>query len=415
MHILFVDDSRAVSLPTIAFLEQQGHRVTYARNGLEAIACFKTEQPDLILMDVVMPEMDGMEATRHIKALSGERWTPLIMMTGLNEREDLVRGLEVGADDYLTKPIVHEILVARIASMERIAQIQNRLFGILDNVHEGIITIDGKGIVGSYNKAAEQIFGYTAQEVAGRNVSMLMPAPYQDEHDDYLARYQHEGNPRVIGVGRKVSGLRKNGEIFSMHLAVTELQHSKGRHFIGLVRDISVEEAARQRVEYLARHDVLTGLPNRSQFNEALAQACEAAAHRPSAVLFIDLDGFKPINDQLGHEAGDQALITVAKRMRRAVKEGDFVARLGGDEFVAILAGIFQPERALAVGQRLLDSIKPPMSLLGHTCQLGASIGVALVPSQGMTPTEVLTLADHAMYAAKRAGKGRVIMAEKPR
>jgi len=413
MHILFADDSRAVSLPIIAFLEQEGHRVTYARNGAEALERFMADPPDLILMDVVMPEMDGMEATRRIKALGSERWIPLIMMTGLEAKEDLVRGMEAGADDYLTKPIVPEILAARIGSMQRIAQIQSRLFGILDNVYEGIITIDGKGTISTFNKGAERIFGYAPEETIGRNVMMLMPAPYHEEHDGYLARYQREGTPRVIGIGRKVRGLRKNGETFAMRLAVTEVQYASERQFVGLVQDISVEEEAQQKVEYLAKHDALTGLPNRAQFNDALAQACQAAPQQPSAVLFIDLDGFKPINDGYGHEAGDQALITVARRLRHTIKEGDFVARLGGDEFVAIFTGVSLPEQAMAVGQRILDAITPPMDLLGHTCKLGASIGAALMPSQGTAPTEVLILADHAMYAAKRAGKGRVTLAEK--
>ncbi len=412
MHILLADDSRAISLPIIAFLEQQGHRVTYARNGLEALEFFNVEHPDLILMDVMMPEMDGMEATRRIKALGGERWIPLIMMTGLESKEDLVLGIEAGADDYLTKPIVPEILAARIGSMQRIAMIQNRLFGILDNVYEGIITIDAQGIVSAFNKGAERIFGYDANEVIDCNVSMLMPSPYHEEHDGYLARYQREGKPRVIGIGRKVRGRCKNGETFAMRLAVTEIKYAEGRQFIGLVQDISVEEEAQQKVEYMAKHDALTGLPNRAQFNEALAHACRVSAEQPSTVLFIDLDGFKPINDGLGHEAGDQALIAVAQRLRHTLKEGDFVARLGGDEFVAIFADIGQPEQALAAGQRLLDAITPPMDLLGNTCKLGASIGAALIPSQGNTPTEVLTLADHAMYAAKRAGKGRVTLAE---
>jgi diguanylate cyclase (GGDEF)-like protein/PAS domain S-box-containing protein len=363
-------------------------------------------------MDVVMPVMDGIEATRRIKALGGTRWIPIMLMTGLSSNEEVVAGLDAGADDYLIKPIVFEILQARIQSMQRIATMQDSLFGILDNVYEGILTIDEEGRIQSYNRAAEIIFGYTATEVMGRNVNMLMPAPYAAEHDGYLARYQREGAPRVIGIGRKVRGLRKDGEVFPMRLAVTEIKRGDGKRFIGLVSDISTEEASRERIEFLALHDALTGLPNRAQFNARLEALCAKPCDGLHAVLFLDLDGFKPINDTLGHEAGDEALRVAAHRLRHDLATNDFVARLGGDEFVAVCQGIASADAALAIGNRLLAAIAQPMTLLGTPSRMGASIGIALLPQHGRTATDILTAADHAMYAAKRHGKGQVMLAE---
>jgi diguanylate cyclase (GGDEF)-like protein/PAS domain S-box-containing protein len=407
MYILLAEDSKSTALPVIAFLEQAGHQVTHVTDGQAAVHAFVARPPDMVLMDVVMPVMDGIDATRRIKALGGTRWIPVMLMTALSSRDEVVAGLQAGADDYLIKPIVFEILQARIQSMQRIATMQDSLFGILDNVYEGIITIDERGRIQSYNQAAERIFGATTAAVMGQNVNMLMPDPYAAEHDGYLDRYQREGTPHIIGTGRKVHGLRKNGEVFPMRLAVTEIRRDSGRLFIGLVSDISNEEAARERIEFLALHDILTGLPNRAQFNARIETLCAQPGVSMHALLFLDLDGFKPINDTLGHEAGDEALRIAAHRLRHDLAAEDFVARLGGDEFVAICHDIASADAALAIGNRLLAAISQPMTLLGTSRRMGASIGIALLPQHGHTASEVLTAADHAMYEAKRAGKNR--------
>jgi diguanylate cyclase (GGDEF)-like protein/PAS domain S-box-containing protein len=412
VRILFAEDSKAVAKHVIAFLEQEGHSVTHVENGLAAVQAFAAEFPDLVLADIVMPVMDGIEATRQIKALAGRRWIPVMLMTSLAAHDEVVAGLRAGADEYLTKPIIPEILKARIQSMERIATMQDSLLGILDNVYEGVLTIDKQGRIQSYNRAAESIFGYTAKEVMGQNVSMLMPAPYAAEHDGYLSRYQKEGTPRVIGIGRKVRGLRKNGETFPMRLAVTEVRRGHDRIFIGLVSDISTEEAARERIEFLALHDALTSLPNRAQFNARLEALCANPGEGMHAVLFLDLDGFKPINDTLGHDAGDEALKIAAHRLRRSLAAEDFVARLGGDEFVAICHNIASADAAVAIGNRLLAAIAHPMNLLGSNCKMGASAGIALLPQHGSSASDVLTAADHAMYSAKRQGKNRCALAQ---
>ena len=410
MNILFAEDTRSIALPTIALLEQEGHRVKHVDDGQAAVEAFISAPPDLVLMDIVMPKMDGIKATRHLKAQCGPRWIPIILLTALSAHEEIIAGLEAGADDYLIKPTPPEILLARIRSMQRIASMQESLLGILDNVFEGILTIDTQGLIQSFNRAAEKIFGYRSAEVMGKNISMLMPAPYAEAHDGYIARYLREGTPHIIGIGRKVEGLRKNGEIFQMRLAVTEAPGNRGeRMFIGLVSDISTEEAARARIEYLAHYDPLTELPNRASFNARLEALC--AQDKAAALFFIDLDGFKPINDTLGHEAGDEALKIVAHRLRHSLANTDFVARLGGDEFVAICPDAAEIASARTIGERLLTAIAQPMTLHGAPSRLGASIGIALFPRDGREASFLLTAADHAMYAAKRKGKGQLAFA----
>ncbi|MDD5176190.1 MAG: PAS domain S-box protein [Sterolibacterium sp.] len=247
MQILLADDSKITALPLSAYLERQGHAVTYVENGRAAVEAYRQSPPDLVLMDVMMPEMDGIEATRRIKALGGARWVPVLLITSLSDQGEIIKGLDAGADDYLVKPLVAELLDARIRSMQRIASMQDSLFGILNNVNDAIVTIDEAGKIRSYNIAAERIFGYGATEVIGANVSMLMPSPYTEEHDGYLARYLRERTPHIIGIGRKLPGRRKNGESFSMLLSVTEVQTGQGYQFIGVVRDISEKEMARKK------------------------------------------------------------------------------------------------------------------------------------------------------------------------
>ena len=411
--ILVADDDPVAIAPAIALINKCGHRVVHVRNGKDAVAAYVAERPDMVLMDVMMPEMDGIEATRAIRQMVGERWVPLLMLTSMDSKQNMLDGLEAGADDYLAKPIDIDILYARMSGFQRIAMLQRQMHSIVDNAFEGIITIDGHGIVGTFNPAAETIFGYAAVEVVGKNISMLMPSPDREMHDGYIERYLKEGAPRIIGKGRKVTGLRKNGEQFPMQLFVTIVRQPSGVQFIGMVRDITREEEERQKVEYLAHYDALTGLPNRKTFQDALEAACACARGgvQPCALLFIDLDGFKTINDKYGHDVGDEALVTVSRRMRHSLAHEDMIARLGGDEFVVVLQNVADTETAGAVATRLIDVVGQPMELKGNACQMGASIGIALTPAHALGPDDLLTLADNAMYEAKRFGKNRFVVA----
>lgn len=408
MHILFAEDSRMMATPVIKALEDEGHSITHVFDGVAAVESYIANIPDLVLMDVEMPNMNGIEAVSKIRSLPSKKWVPIMMLTGLASTEDLIRALEAGADDYLTKPVAMEVLAARMRSKQRIVDLQNSLYGVLDNVHEGILTIDERGMVQRFNLAAEKIFGYAPAEVLGLNVKMLMPEPYKSQHDGYLHNYLSTHNPKVIGIGRKVEGRRKNGEIFPMYLAVTKVDNPHGVQFIGLVRDIAEEEEARQRIEFLALNDSLTGLANRASFNQQLsACVCDGM---PFALLFIDIDGFKPVNDNFGHDVGDQVLIAIAQRMRSVVAEHDFIARLGGDEFVIILKGVATPADVEKAGSRILAKIGEPMNCSGNDCNVGASIGAALYPSHGRNEETILNAADNAMYLAKKGGKNRVVM-----
>lgn len=285
---------------------------------------------------------------------------------------------------------------------------QHQLQSIIHNVMDGIITINEVGEIQGFNPAAEQIFGYSQQEALGKNLKMLMPEPEQSAHDSYLDRYLHSGQPRILGVrGREVTAVRKNGEKFPMELSASEMMLGGHRYFIGIVRDITERKQAEQKIAHLAHYDYLTDLPNRALFLDILDHSVALAKRnqRKLAVLFLDLDGFKQINDTLGHDAGDQLLKGVSKRLCATIRDSDTVARVGGDEFILVLDNIGSDESAAQVANKIIAVLSEPFELKGQQCRVGGSIGIALFPDGAEYAENLVKQADEAMYLAKQSGK----------
>ena len=286
MKVLAVDDNRTNLHILQVFLKKLGHQVITAENGEEAVQLFASEQPDIVLLDIMMPVMDGFEAARQIKAMTKERWTPVIFLSALNRDENLVEGLEAGADDYLTKPINFVVLEAKLRSMQRSLRMQqdsidalNRLKAISDNVFEAIITIDEKGAIVTVNHAVERLFGWQPAEISGKNISMLMPEPYHSEHDGYLAKFLNGGVPQIIGREREVVALRKDGSQFPITLGISEVMLDNQRMFIGVVRDISERKQVEQELK--ANAEQLQNYFNQTQSEQQLAmRLMELQLHR---------------------------------------------------------------------------------------------------------------------------------------
>jgi diguanylate cyclase (GGDEF)-like protein/PAS domain S-box-containing protein len=415
LNILLADDSKSVGHFISEYLRSTGHQVTYVESGEAAVTAFKAQAFDLVLMDVVMPGIGGLEAVNQIKAIPTATWVPIIIITGLNAEEDILSGHMAGADDYMVKPVKPMTLDIRIRSMMRIAAIQRSSTAVIDNVIEGIIQIDRVGRISRFNKAAENIFGYAEAEVLGKNVNMLMPPPYKEAHDNYLANYVATGQAKIIGIGRVVTGLRKNGETFPMHLGVTEAATPEGKFFIGLVRDMTVEERMQRQIEHMATHDALTGLPNRNECWKRLEEryALRNDRHGPAecSVFYCDLDGFKQVNDQYGHAAGDAVLKEASRRMKEVLFVRDFIARIGGDEFVAIIDGLQDNEKAAALAQRMIEAVSRLIVTPEGQYQVGISIGIAHSCKYPESVEALINAADGAMYVAKRDGKGTVTQA----
>ncbi len=271
---------------------------------------------------------------------------------------------------------------------------------------EGIIIIDERGVIETFNPSAERMFGYQAAEVTGKNVSMLMPEPHARKHDSYLAHYVQTGQARVIGRPREVMALRKDGSEFPIELNLIEIHIGGERCFTGIIRDVTDRKQAVAHILHLAHHDVLTDLPNRTLFYDRLRQAISIAKRERHelALLFLDLDGFKNVNDTLGHDAGDEVLKHTAARIKHCVRESDTVARIGGDEFTVMLPRIKDKADAATVADKIIAAMAADFHLRRSEqgVRIGISIGIAIYPHDAGELDALIKAADTAMYDAKR-------------
>ncbi|MBW7899870.1 MAG: diguanylate cyclase [Rhodocyclaceae bacterium] len=279
---------------------------------------------------------------------------------------------------------------------------------IFDTAVDGIITIDRHGTMLSVNPSVTRLFGWAPEELIGQDVKMLMPEPNRSMHGQYLKNYLDGGPAKVIGIGRETAAQRKDGSIFPIRLAVGEVRSDKQLTFVGFITDISEQKRIAQLLEREATHDALTDLPNRRRLSLVLPRSIARADRSGElfALLFIDLDGFKKINDDLGHEAGDELLKEVALRLSGIVRRTDLVARLAGDEFVILLEGLRAEDEARQMAESVLARLCQPTDLGGRAVSVGASVGMAFYRKGcGLSPEELLHQADQAMYKVKRCGK----------
>lgn len=246
IRVMVVDDTAANRSLLEAFLRKLGFQYLAAHDGRAALELFERERPDMILMDLMMPEMDGFEATRRIRQLQGGRWVPIVIMSALTSEQDVVAGLEAQADDYLVKPVSFAVFSAKLRAMVRLLAAQRsledaleRMSAVSNGVIDGIIAMDQGGRIQSANPAAGRIFGYPPEELVGQKVTVLMPEPYRSEHDGHLARFLESGHGSALGTLRELTGRRANGECFPLEIGVSRIHLAEGPAFIGVVRDIT--------------------------------------------------------------------------------------------------------------------------------------------------------------------------------
>jgi len=310
----------------------------------------------------------------------------LVLSTNISEVQDMALALE--------------FMRGKLVSREReIALHAARQSAVLDTADEGIITLDEQCDIQSLNPAAGKIFGYGKEELIGTSFSrLLIPT-------DIQRFISSDGRPISLSQ-QELTGLRKTGEIFFLLLSVTEGNVSDTRFFTVLARDNSERHIFESELEFLATHDTLTGLPNRTLLYDRLQQAITqcARAKKLVAILFIDLDRFKSINDTLGHAAGDSVLKEVSIRLRDCLREGDSVARNGGDEFTVVLPMLNDTGDASVIAQKVLATLAQPFKLNSKDYFIGGSIGISLYPNDGSDVDNLLRNADTAMYQAKTSG-----------
>lgn len=306
-------------------------------------------------------------------------------------------------------------LVADLVSSERAAREAIRLWrgsedhvrAVLENVDEGIVTMSEMGIIETINPACERLFGYSESDLKGKNIAILMPEPHRSQHGDYLKHYRETGEARIIGSGRELVARRRDGSEFPIDLRVSEFILDGQRRFIGTIRDTSGRKAIENRMHHMATHDALTNLPNRTLIQIRMEQLIRRAGRNGQffAVMFVDLDHFKVVNDSLGHDAGDQLLCLVARRLTDLLRAEDTVGRLGGDEFIVIAANLVTPLDASLIAEKLIKALSTPYVVEGRSLTIGASIGVALYPQDGRSVDTLLKHSDMAMYQAKSTGR----------
>ena len=291
-------------------------------------------------------------------------------------------------------------------TQDKLLEIQEELTAVIQHAIDGIISMSESGEIHGFNPAAEMIFGYARQEVLGKNVNMLIPQPVQGGQDG--KGDAKSGLDWITGRrGREVTATRANGDRFPLELSASEMMLHGQRYFVGIVRDITDRKLAEQKIMHLAHHDQLTGLPNRALFFDRLKQSIQLAKRngQREAVMFLDLDGFKRVNDTLGHDAGDLLLQEVAHRLQRILRSSDTVARVGGDEFTFVLNNIEEDENAGMIAKKIIAVLSEPFGLNGQQCQVGGSIGISIFPDDGHDFEALLKQADEAMYRAKQRGK----------
>ncbi|MCK7460166.1 GGDEF domain-containing phosphodiesterase [Idiomarina aminovorans] len=277
---------------------------------------------------------------------------------------------------------------------------------ILDNLVDGVITIDSKGIIQGFSKPAERIFGYQASDVIGTNVKILMPQPYRREHDQYLKNYNKTGKKKIIGIGREVIGARKDGSTFPIELAVSETDTPNGKRFIGMVRDITQQKKAAEKIEFLSHYDELTRLPNRTRLIE---QVETWGAEAKITVACINIDYFRRINSVLGESVGDEVLAVVAERIKLNVDANALLAKDLADKFIVAFTHAHCPEQAsLAQIQSLLPLMREPVQTShSHKIHVTVSIGIATL-NKGTNSNHALVNAESALASAKAQGRNRL-------
>ena len=417
--VLVADDDPVMRLLMLEMLGQVGLDAIEAEDGIKAVAHFQGMHPDLILMDVDMPNMDGFTACREIRRLESSAAVPIIMVTGGDDIEAVTHAYEVGATDFVSKPINWPILGHRVLYVLRasdaivrlrMADAHNR--AVLAAIPDTFFRLNRDGFYLDYEPGHERhgrdaIAPFPTEACIGKHITEVLPKDIADRLLEQMHSVIDTGQIRSVDYELQRFGVVQH---FEARLVTT------GTTVLGLVRDISERKRTEEQIRRLAYCDSLTGIPNRQAFLETLERELHRSksGNKKFAVLFMDLDAFKRINDTLGHNVGDHLLKIVSERLRETIRPSDLVsrgengsnlARLGGDEFTILIPDLERVENALNVAHRVKEAMRRPFLIEGHEIFVTASIGISLFPEDGDDCNSLLKFADTAMYHAKNCGK----------
>ena len=424
--ILIADDDPLARLFVKNALEPAGMVVLEATGGKDALAKFEAIGPDLVILDIMMPDMDGYLTCSRIRSLPRGKRVPILVLTGLDDAQSIGQAYQHGATDFITKPVNATILCHHVRYMLR----TNNVLHALIRSESRLELAQRIARIGNWDWNPKTNRFAMSNELC--RLVGVRPQDFAGTFEAFLALVHADDRSMVTGALQKLVGqhtpcdidhriVLPNGTDFVIHLQAEGVREEETDEItvIGTAQDITERKQAERAIHQLAYYDSLTGLANRVLFKDRLSNALSYAErhHQHLATLFIDLDRFKIINDTLGHTVGDRLLTHVAERLSESVRQSDSVsrhadnepthalARLGGDEFTILLTALPQPEDAGRVARRILESLAHPFSIEGHEIFISASIGISIFPSDGSTVEALLKNADTAMYHAKEQGR----------
>jgi diguanylate cyclase (GGDEF)-like protein/PAS domain S-box-containing protein len=423
--ILIVDDEERNRRLLDVLLRAEGYITQIAANAEDALACIARSAPDLILLDVMMPGMDGYQLATLLKADPATLSIPIIMLTAQVDRSVRISGLKAGAEEFLTKPFESTELSLRVRNLLRLKAFSDFLkhhsvlleeqvlartadlhrFRVAMDATADAITLVSRATMRfvEVNATACRMLGYTREQMLEMRPEQLFTGVARLLEKEYEALIGGD----TAGELKEVLVRRQDGS----HLLVEVRRHAQrsGEDWIivGVLRDITERKDAERRLTQLAHYDPLTDLPNRTLFYKNLLRILARASDRgwSVALLCIDLDHFKNVNDARGHLQGDELLRQVSRRLVECVRTRDSIARLGGDEFAIVLVSRGSEQRAQVVAERVRAVLRAPFALNGLQVAVSASVGIALYPEDAGNSETLVKYADTAMYQAKRAGR----------
>ncbi|MCP5155559.1 MAG: EAL domain-containing protein [Ectothiorhodospiraceae bacterium] len=421
MLVMVVDDDSVGRMVAAHVLRAAGWQVIEAEDGVVALERMRRQRPDVVLLDVEMPRLDGYATCREMRRTSALSAVPVMMMTAHEDDAAIDAAFAAGATDFTSKPVHWGILCQRMRYLRRANETLEQLVHAQRMARLVGWTVEDGGTVMEWSGDTAHVLGHALAAVG--SLSDLVSCVNRDDRDRVEAWFASAWHDGPDGELTHRVTLDDGTERVVAHFAVP-VRDADGsvRRLSGTTQDVTERERAAERIRRLAFYDGLTGLPNRESFRERVGLALRNAAQRGAhvAVLYLDLDDFKRINDTLGHGAGDQLLAAVAGRLQHNLRAGDLVgrapdddlprgtaARLGGDEFAVLLADIEGPEQAARVAERLLATLARPFRLEDQEVLVTPSLGIALFPRDGDSVATLLGQADMAMYAAKRDGKNQ--------
>ena len=416
--VLIADDDPTLRLLASSTLGSASFRVVLAADGEQALELFDRERPDLVLLDVDMPGISGFQVCRSMREQADASDVPIVMMTGRDDVAAINAAYDSGATDFLAKPVQWALLPHRARyvlrgarASEQLREAQAKNDAILDAIPDMIFTLDADGQYIDCRAGIHDITVLPSEQPVGRNVSELLPPDLAERFRLGIRCALEEGMTQTL--------------LYSLERAERD-HHYEARivpsgknQVVAVVRDVTLQRKSEEDIRRLAYFDSLTGLPNRRFIIEHLERELHHAAQSGGqvALLFVDLDGFKRINDSMGHNAGDELLQAVARRLRGQLRATDVVSRmggevprldvgrLGGDEFTIVVADVEGESEASSIARRINDVLREPMIIAGRQMVVTASLGMAMFPRDGGDAMTLLRHADTAMYHAKESGR----------